>query len=653
MNVSLLLAAEGEVAAATGITAYAWLLVAFPLLGAAILLLGGRATNAWGHLLATALSWASFVLGFVLLFAMIGRGGEERGAHLSGWNFIPAGQFQLETGLLVDQLSIAFVLLITFVGSLIHVYSIGYMEHDVNRRKFFAYLNLFVAAMLLVVLADSYLLLFVGWEGVGLASYLLIGFWNHNPAYATAANKAFFVNRVGDVGMSIALMYMFYTFGAVDFATVHAGAAEAGSTAMTTLGLLLLVGACAKSAQFPLQSWLGDAMAGPTPVSALIHAATMVTAGVYLVVRSHDIFNAAPNAQLAVAVVGAITLLYGAIVGCAKDDIKKALAASTMSQIGYMMLAAGLGPVGYAFAIFHLVTHGFFKAGMFLGAGSVMHGMNDQVNMRRFGGLSSAMKITWVTFGLGWLAILGVPPFSGFWSKDKIIESAFIGEGWRPWVFGFVALIGAGITAFYMSRLFFMTFHGKKRWVDEAEARELGSRAVHPHESPLTMTVPMIVLAVGSGLLGLVLSWGGMFSHWLEPVVGEHGEEHPVLAVPVIMGLTLLLVAGGAAYAWMLYWRDAVPQTAPRGSLLTQAARVDLYQDAINEGLFMRPGTHLTRALVFTDGKGVDGLTGSMAASIGGLSSRLRRLQTGYARSYALTMLTGVVAILGALWVMN
>ncbi|MFC7487402.1 NADH-quinone oxidoreductase subunit L [Knoellia sp. CPCC 206453] len=653
MNSLALLASEGEVAAATGITAYAWLLVAFPLFGAGLLLLGGKATNAWGHLLATALSWASFVLGFVMLFAMVGRGHEERAAHVGGWNWIPAGQFQLETGLLIDQLSIAFVLLITFVGSLIHVYSIGYMEHDANRRKFFAYLNLFVGSMLLLVLADSYLLLFVGWEGVGLASYLLIGFWNHNPAYATAANKAFFVNRVGDVGMSIAIMFMFFTFGSVDFATVHAGAAEAGSTAMTALGLLLLIGACAKSAQFPLQSWLGDAMAGPTPVSALIHAATMVTAGVYLVVRSHDIFNAAPNAQLAVAIVGAITLLYGAIVGCAKDDIKKALAASTMSQIGYMMLAAGLGPVGYAFAIFHLITHGFFKAGMFLGAGSVMHGMNDNVDMRRFGGLSGAMKITWITFGLGWLAILGVPPFSGFWSKDKIIEAAFIGDGWRPWVFGFIALIGAGITAFYMSRLFFMTFHGKKRWIDEEEAKELGSRAAHPHESPLTMTVPMMVLAVGSGALGLILSWGGMFTHWLEPVVGAHGEEHPVLAVPVIMILTLLLVAGGAAYAWKLYWSEAVPKTASRGSLVTQAARADLYQDAINEGLFMRPGTHLTRALVFTDGKGVDGVVGSLAASIGGLSSRLRRLQTGYARSYALTMLTGVVAILGALWVMN
>ncbi len=343
--------------------------------------------------------------------------------------------------MLVDPLSMAFVLLVTFVGSLIHVYSVAYMEHDPDRRRFFAYLNLFVASMLLLVLADSYLLLFVGWEGVGLASYLLIGFWNCNPVYATAANKAFVVNRVGDLGLIIAIMLMF-----VDLrrGRLHRPSSRAWPpptrASLTAIGLLLLLGACGKSAQFPLQSWLGDAMAGPTPVSALIHAATMVTAGVYLIVRS-DVRSSAPrpNARLAVAIVGAITLIFGAIVGCAKDDIKKALAASTMSQIGYMMLAAGLGPVGYAFAIFHLLTHGFFKAGMFLGAGSVMHGMNDQVDMRRFGALSVVMKITWVTFGLGWLAIIGVPPFSGFWSKDKIIESAFVGDGWQPWVFGWRA----------------------------------------------------------------------------------------------------------------------------------------------------------------------------------------------------------------------
>ena len=644
-SLATLATAEGAAAAATGFTAYAWLLVALPMLGAAVLLLGGRAADKWGPLLAVALSWGSFVVGFILWMLMLGREGEERAASIHLFEWVPAGSFQLEAGMLLDQLSMTFVLLVTFVGSLILVYSLGYMEHDPDKRRFFAYLNLFVAAMLLLVLADSYLLLYVGWEGVGLASYLLIGFWNYNPAYATAANKAFVVNRVGDFGLSVAIMIMFAAFGTVSFAGVQE-AAEGGASegVLTALGLMLLLGACGKSAQFPLQSWLGDAMAGPTPVSALIHAATMVTAGVYLVVRSNFIFDHAPNAQLAVVVVGAITLIFGAIVGCAKDDIKKALAASTMSQIGYMMLAAGLGPVGYAFAIFHLLTHGFFKAGMFLGAGSVMHGMNDQVDMRRFGGLSGAMKITWVTFGLGWLAILGVPPFSGFWSKDKVIEAAFIGEGWRPWVFGSAALIGAGITAFYMSRLFFMTFHGKKRWSED----------IHPHESPRTMTIPMIVLAVGSGLLGLVLSMGGMFTHWLEPVVGAHEEgEHPVLAVPVIVVLTLLLVAGGVALAWMRYWRDEVPQVQPVGSLLTQAARRDLYQDDVNEGVFMRPGIHVTRALVFADNRGVDGGVGGLAALIGGTSSRLRRVQNGFARSYALTMLAGVVAFLGALWVIQ
>lgn len=641
---SLTTADSGMVSgAASGASSLAWLLVALPLLGAAVLLLGGRRTDKAGPLLATGLSWASFAFGLVILIQLLGQDAQERSHHLALWSWVPAGAFDLDIGLLVDPLSMSFVMLITFVGSLIHVYSLGYMEHDPDKRRFFAYLNLFVAAMLLLVLADSYLLLFVGWEGVGLASYLLIGFWNWNPAYASAANKAFFVNRVGDLGLSIAIMAMFVAFGSVDYASVAEGVAGANQSTITAIGLLLLVGACGKSAQFPLQSWLGDAMAGPTPVSALIHAATMVTAGVYLVVRSNVIYDAAPDAALAVALVGAVTLLYGAVVGCAKDDIKKALAASTMSQIGYMMLAAGLGPVGYAFAIFHLLTHGFFKAGMFLGAGSVMHGMNDQVNMRRFGGLSGVMKVTWATFALGWLAILGIPPFSGFWSKDEIIHAAFVGEGWKPWVLGGAALVGAGVTAFYMSRLFFMTFHGEKRWSEDA----------HPHESPRVMTVPMVVLAVGSAFLGLVLGPTHAIESWLEPVVGERPEAHAVLPTPVLLTLTLLVIVAGAGLAWMRYWRDDVPEVAPRGSVLTRAARVDLYQDAVNEGLFMRPGNHLTRVLVFADARGVDGAAGGTAALIGGLSSRLRRLQTGYARSYALTMLTGVVAVLGALWVIQ
>jgi len=637
------LASAQAVPPASGVTSLAWLLVALPLLGTALLLFGGRRTNQVGPVLATGLSWASFALGAVIFLAMLGRSGGQRAESLHLYSWIPAGSFKVDAGMLIDPLSMAFVLLVTFVGSLILVYSLGYMEHDADKRKFFGYLNLFVAAMLLLVLADSYLLLYVGWEGVGLASYLLIGFWNQVPANAAAANKAFVANRVGDFGMSVAIMLMFVTFGTVSFAGVDAGVAGANKGTLTAIGLLLLLGACSKSAQFPLQSWLGDAMAGPTPVSALIHAATMVTAGVYLVVRSHVIFEGSPTAQTFVVIVGAITLIFGAIVGCAKDDIKKVLAASTMSQIGYMMLAAGLGPVGYAFAIFHLLNHGFFKAGMFLGAGSVMHGMDDQVDMRRFGNLSGAMKITWVTFGIGWLAILGVPPFSGFWSKDKIIEAAFIGEGWRPWIFGFAALIGAGVTAFYMSRLFFMTFQGRKRWPKEA----------HPHESPRSMTVPMIILAIGSAFLGLILGPTNAIQGWLEPVVGAHPEGEPVIAVPVLMTMTLLVVAGGLGLAWMGYWRDPVPVVAPVGSPLTRAARRDLYQDDVNEAFLMRPGLHLTRALVFFDNRGVDGAVGGLAALIGGTSARVRRVQNGFVRSYALTMLAGVVVILGAVWVVQ
>jgi len=630
---------QGQAGDATGIFSLTWLLIALPLLGAAVLLLGGRRADRWGHLLGTVMPALAFVIALAQFLALLGRGAEDRsvGQHLYRW--IAVRGFEVDVGLLLDPLSMCFVLLVTGVGTLIHVYSIGYMEHDPERRRFFGYLNLFIAAMLLLVLADSYLVLYVGWEGVGLASYLLIGFWSYNPSYAAAAKKAFVANRVGDFGLSIAIMIMFSQLGGVSFDEVFGSADGASEGVLTAIGLMLLLAACGKSAQFPLQSWLGDAMAGPTPVSALIHAATMVTAGIYLIVRSSAIFDAAPDAQLVVVIVGTVTLLFGAVIGSAKDDIKKALAASTMSQIGYMMLAAGLGPVGYAFAIFHLLTHGFFKAGMFLGAGSVMHGMNNQVDMRRFGGLSGAMKVTWITFALGWLAIIGFPGLSGFWSKDKIIEAAFVGEGWRPWVFGTAALLGAGITAFYMTRLFVMTFHGKRRWTED----------VHPHESPKVMTVPLMVLAVGSALLGVILGPTGAITHWLEPVVGEHGDELPVLPVALLTSLTVLLVLLGAAFAWLTYERRPVATLAPRGSWLTRAARRDLYQDTVNESLLMRPGQYLTRSLVFFDNRGVDGAVNGLAALVGGTSGRIRRLQTGFVRSYALSMFAGAALVVGAM----
>ncbi|MGM7424132.1 MULTISPECIES: NADH-quinone oxidoreductase subunit L [unclassified Cellulosimicrobium] len=627
-------------------------LVLLPLLGAAVLLLAGRRSDRWGAWFGVLMSGAAFVVGLVLFLVMLGLPVDERVVDFRIGDWIVSGGLDLAMGLRIDPLSLTFVLLVTFVGTLIHVYAVAYMAHDRDRRRFFAYLNLFVAAMLVLVLADSYLLLFVGWEGVGLASYLLIGFWNHNRAYAVAAKKAFVMNRVGDIGLIVALMLMFATFGAVDFTTVFAQAPEASTAVLTATSIALLLAACGKSAQFPLQAWLGDAMAGPTPVSALIHAATMVTAGVYLVVRSAPIFEGAPTAQLVVVIVGAVTLLFGAIVGCAKDDIKKALAASTMSQIGYMILAAGLGPIGYAFAIFHLVTHGFFKAGMFLGAGSVMHGMDDQVDMRRFGGLARYMKVTWITFMMGWLAILGIPPFSGFWSKDKIIEAAFVpvdGEPWRAWVFGGVALLGAGITAFYMSRLFFMTFSGRRRWNDGSGSVDgLGPQdgpVQHPHESPRLMTWPMIVLAVGSVALGGILAAGSRFVTWLEPVTG-HAEHHePVLPVWSLITLTLLLVLAGAALAWRQYAMSSVPVRAPRGSVLTRAARRDLYQDDVNEAVFMRPGQYLTRSLVYADKEMVDGGWMGLAGLIGRIGEWLRGWQNGYVRSYGATMLGGLVVI--------
>jgi NADH-quinone oxidoreductase subunit L len=539
------------------------------------------------------------------------------------------------------------VLLITGVGTLIHIYSIGYMAHDERRRRFFGYLNLFLAAMLLLVLADNYLLLYVGWEGVGLASYLLIGFWQHKPSAATAAKKAFLVNRVGDLGLSIAIMLMFTTFGTFSFGPVLGSVGHATQGRLTAIGFMLLLAACGKSAQVPLQSWLGDAMEGPTPVSALIHAATMVTAGVYLITRSGALFDAAPDAQLAVTVVGAVTLLFGAIVGCAKDDIKKALAGSTMSQIGYMILAAGLGPIGYVFAIMHLVTHGFFKAGLFLGAGSIMHGMNDEVDMRKFGGLWRRMPITFVTFGLGYLAIIGFPGLSGFFSKDKIIEAAFAKGGTEGWILGGAALLGAAITAYYMTRVMLMTFFGEKRWQPDDEGHE-----PHPHESPASMTIPMIVLAFGSVFAGAFFGIGNRFLHWLEPVTG-HEEGHSPVSSGMLTVATMVLLVVGVGIAYLQYGRRPVPMLAPRGSLLTRAARRDLLQDDFNHVVLVRGGEHLTRSLVYLDHTLVDGVVNGTAASVGGLSGRLRRLQNGYARSYAVSMFGGAALIVAATLLMR
>ena len=617
-------------------------LIALPLLGATILLLAGRRADKWGHILGTLMSASAFGVGLYQLSQMLGRSNEARPVTQKLFEWISVGTFNVDAGLLLDQLSICFVLLITGVGTLIHIYSISYMSHDHDRRRFFAYLNLFIAAMLLLVLGNSYLNLYVGWEGVGLASYLLIGFWNQKPAYATASKKAFVMNRIGDMGLSFAIMIAFATIGTVSFEGIKEHAHHTSTAALTAIGIMLLVAATGKSAQFPLQAWLGDAMAGPTPVSALIHAATMVTAGVYLITRSNFIFDSAPTAQLLVVIVGAITLLFGALIGTAKDDIKKALAASTMSQIGYMILGAGLGPVGYAFAIMHLLTHGFFKAGMFLGAGSVMHGMNDEVNMRKYGALRKFMPITFVTFGLGYLAILGVPPFAGFYSKDMIIETAFNSGGTKGIILGVVTLLGAGITAFYMTRVMILTFTGKSRWDDEA----------HPHESPLLMWLPMAVLAIGSVSSGFLLSRGDALVNWLAPLFAEHGEHSELMKPIVVSGLALAMVAIGVAIAFFKYSRQEVAAVAPEDvSVFTKIARQDLMQDRFNEAVFMRPGQQLTQVLVRTDEAVIDGAVRGVGRLALGSGSILRGLQSGFVRSYAALILVGAALLIAAIWV--
>jgi NADH-quinone oxidoreductase subunit L len=624
---------------ATGLLSISWLLIALPLAGAAVLLLGGRRTDRWGHLLATGTVVVAFLIGLFCTVQLAGL--DQRSASVDLFTFIRTGHLDVQAGLLFDPLSAVFVLLITGVGALIHVYSIGYMAHDPGRRRFFAYLNLFVAAMLLLVLGNSYVALYVGWEGVGLASYLLIAFWYTRPAAATAAKKAFIMNRVGDVGLSLAIFIMFAQLGTTSYAGVFGSVGLLAGGTVTALGLLLLLGACGKSGQFPLQSWLPDAMEGPTPVSALIHAATMVTAGVYLIARSAPVFDETPTARTVVLVIGAITLMIGAIVGCAYDDIKKVLAYSTVSQIGYMFLAVGLGPVGYAAGIAHLLAHGFFKAGLFLGAGSVMHAMNDQTDMRRYGGLARKLPITFVTFGLGYLALIGFPLLSGYWTKDAIIEAAFDRGGVSGWVLGGVAVLGAGLTAFYMTRLMLMTFFGRARWDD----------GVHPHESPPVMTAPMVVLAVGSVFAGFLLVQAFPLNEWLAPVFGAPEEAAAHVVAPLTVGIALFLVMLlGAAAAWLFVGRREVPTTAPaRVSPVVTAARRALYADAVNESLFMRPGMWLTRALVWLDNRGVDGVVNGTAAALGGSSSRLGRAQTGFVRSYALGMLGGAVLVAGAL----
>jgi NADH-quinone oxidoreductase subunit L len=627
---------EISYAPASGLPALSWALIALPALGAAVLLLAGRRADKWGHWLGVTTIGAAFALAVAMFVSLAGL--DDKSANLDLFTIISVGDLHIEASLLFDPLSAIFCLLITGVGLLIHIYAVGYMAHDAGRRKFFAYFNLFAAAMLMLVLGGNYFMTFVGWEGVGLASYLLIAFWQLKPAAATAGKKAFLTNRVADVGFLLAMFTMLGALGTVDFAEVFNGAASLSTGTSLAIGLLLLAAACGKSGQFPFQTWLPDAMEGPTPVSALIHAATMVTAGVYLIARSNVIFSLNADVQTAVVVVGALTLLFGAIVGCAKDDIKRVLAWSTVSQIGYMFLAVGLGGGAFALGIIHLLAHGFFKAGLFLGSGSVMHAMNDQTDIRRFGGLWRVMPLTYATFAAGWLAIIGLFPFSGFWTKDPIIASAFAREGWQGWVVGGAALLGAALTAFYMTRLFVLTFHGPKRWTDD----------VHPHESPAIMTGPLVLLGLGSlGAGGLMAS---SVTTWLTPVFGEHHEVHGHLSHTQVTVATTIVVVLGAGLAWFLFrgGTDEVPRAA---AWPVRVARADLGGEAVNRGVFERPSRLVAGATVAVDARGVDGIVNGLSALIGGTSRRLLVLQTGFVRSYALSILSGAVIVVAALMV--
>lgn len=637
---------------ATGAASNAWLIFVVPLVAAGFLLLAGKRSDKWGHWVALAASWFTFVYGAIILFQMLGAAPGARRMSIDLFEWILAGDFTVAFGTLVDPLSMTFVMLVSLVGSLIMVYSVEYMAEDPARRRFFAYMSLFIASMMVLVLGNSYATMFLGWEGVGLSSYLLIGFWNQVPEYATAAKKAFVMNRVGDVGFLIAMMAMVAAFTTTNIQDVNTAIGGAGQGVATVIGLALLLAAAGKSAQFPLQAWLGDAMAGPTPVSALIHAATMVTAGVYLVVRSGPIYLEAPVAMATVAVVGMITLVMGALIGCVKDDIKKALAASTMSQVGYMMLGAGLGPIGWAFAIFHLLTHGFFKALMFLGAGSVMHAMDDQVNMRRFGGLHKFMKITFFTFMAGWVSILGIIPFSGYWSKDPLIEAAFAtttfaGQEapWVAWLFGFVTMAVAGITSFYMSRIFFMTFMGKPRWT-----QSVNDRPEKPHESGALMTVPMIILAVFALGLGGVLSIGGSFVDFLSPSLGENVHGDPVLPIIVIQVGTLAVVLLAAWIAWVKFGKQPVMEAVPAGNAYIRAARNDFYQDQVNEGLFMWPSIAVMKGVTVADRDGIDGAVNGLGRLTTWMGKVAAWTESGYLRAYAGYMLGGVVLIVAILF---
>ena len=643
---------------------YVWLIPLLPLVGFLVLLFGGqRLKEPWPGIIGTLTVAGSFLVTLAVFFDLQSMPAEERTVVDVLYTWLPVGGLHVDVGTLADPLSISMCMFVTGIAALIHVYSIGYMHGDPKFGRFFVYLNLFVFSMLVLVLGDSLLLTFVGWEGVGLCSYFLISFWFTEEANAVAGKKAFVTNRIGDVGFMLAIFLTFLTVGSLSYLEVLPAAGSMATTTVTAIAALLFVGAVGKSAQIPLYVWLPDAMAGPTPVSALIHAATMVTAGVYLMIRINPMLAASSDwLPGLIAAIGAATALLAATIAIGQNDIKKVLAYSTVSQLGYMFMAIGTG--AYIAAGFHMITHAFFKGLMFLAAGSVIHGMHEEQDMRRMGGLRKYMPITFWTFLVGWLAIAGIPPFAGFWSKDDILLFA-----WQDnkvlWVVG---LVTALLTAFYMSRLMFLTFFGEPRWHDalpgeaatdvEAEgegAEDATPEAVvhgghhalpedfHPHESPPTMTLPLIVLAVfsvGAGVFNLPFSLNFRFLEtWLEPVV-EGAETHMDVAGAMqfaLAGISVLVCLVGIFVAYRTYLAHKIDAKVFDKEILSRAWRIDEGYAAFVSG----PGTWLFNAMVFVDTRIIDGAVNGVATLVRGGSLGLRKVQTGYVRNYALGVAIG------------
>jgi NADH-quinone oxidoreductase subunit L len=616
-----------------------WIVPALPLLGFVVLLFGGkRIGEPLAGIIATATTALSFLVGVLVFIGLVGEPGEERLFVQTLWEWIPAGNFSVDVGFLVDPLSITWVLFVTGIGALIHLYSIGYMHGDPRYRQYFCYLNLFVFSMLVLVIADNFLLTFLGWEGVGACSYFLISFWFEKKENATAGKKAFVTNRVGDWGFLVAMFLTFFTFGSLDYAEVLPQVTGLAPATATAIALLFFVGAVGKSAQLPLFVWLPDAMAGPTPVSALIHAATMVTAGVYLMVRINPILDVSWDwVGPLIAWIGVITALVAATIACAQNDIKKVLAYSTISQLGFMFLAVGSG--AYAAAVFHVITHAFFKGLLFLGAGSVIHGMSDEQDMRKMGGLRKEMPVTAITFAVGALAIAGVPPLAGFWSKDEIL--AFGGD--EAFALVVVGLVAALMTAYYMSRQYFLVFEGEARF-DQAE--------VHPHESPWTMTGPLVVLAVLAvfgGFLNLPFSEDlKVLEHWLHPSIPFEAELTLTTAMKWLLALVSALVAViGAVVGYLIYDRKRVPAERMEPEVMRQG----WYIDQAYAWFVSYPGKAFFQLCALFDKKVIDGAVNAVGRGARDLGGALRVTQGGLVRGYAMGVSVGA-ALLTA-WILT